>query len=155
MFFKLRIAAPCHTQCLCFVVWGDTVPFIFEWQSSTGSWQIVHGHHGRLLNLAQTRSPTSYFTGVGFFLARIFGEKPEHKKSLKLQMLMKRFASPLCADYIWPPETFTLKSKSWFYLVATTPSKNTMVPTAAPPPPQSFWKNKTINQGLRGFSVIF
>lgn len=107
------------------MVWTDTVPFIFEWQSSTGSWQIVHGHHGRLLNLAQTRSPTSYFTGVGFFLARIFGEKPEHKKSLKLQMLLKRFASPLC--YIWPPETFTLKSKSWFYLVAPTPSKNRIV----------------------------
>lgn len=44
-------------------------------------------------------------------MARIFGEKPEHKKSLKLQMLLKRFASPLCADYIWPPETFTLKKQ--------------------------------------------
>ena len=47
---------------------GIVLPFIFECVLINGSEQILQGHHGRLLNFAQMRSPTSYFSGVAFFL---------------------------------------------------------------------------------------
>lgn len=46
----------------------QVLPFIFECVLISGSEQILQGHHGRLLNFAQMRSPTSYFSGVDFFL---------------------------------------------------------------------------------------